>query len=94
MIYLNQFPNFLHLIYMTRKIKYIIGMIWGQFRKKKIKRRLFERIRKKSSVELETGTPGFTFFLRRDSCTKDIDLQKELDRYLFDYKIIKRGSNW
>ncbi len=45
-------------------------------------------------VELETGTPGFAFFLRRDSCTKDIDLQKELDRYLFDYKIINRGSNW
>jgi len=30
---------------MTRKIKYIIGMIWLQFRKKKVKRRLFERIR-------------------------------------------------
>jgi len=42
---LNQNSNFLHLIFMTRKIKYIIGMIWWQFRKKKIKRRLFERIR-------------------------------------------------
>ncbi len=30
---------------MTRKIKYIVGMIWWQFRKKKVKRRLFERIR-------------------------------------------------
>jgi len=28
-----------------RKIKYIMGMIWWQFRKKKIKRRLFEKIR-------------------------------------------------
>jgi len=28
-----------------QKIKHIIGMIWWQFRKKKIKRRLFERIR-------------------------------------------------
>jgi len=28
-----------------RKLKYIVGMIWWQFRKKKIKRRLFERIR-------------------------------------------------
>jgi len=28
-----------------RKIKYIIGIIWWQFRKKKIKRRLFERIK-------------------------------------------------
>jgi len=28
-----------------QKIKYIIGMIWWQFRKKKVKRRLFERIR-------------------------------------------------
>jgi len=28
-----------------RKIKYIIGMIWWQFRKKRVKRRLFERIR-------------------------------------------------
>jgi len=31
---------------MKRKIKYIIGIIWWQFRKKKVKRRLFdERIR-------------------------------------------------
>jgi len=30
---------------MRRKVKYIIGMIWWQFRKKKVKRRLFERIR-------------------------------------------------
>ncbi len=30
---------------MARKIKYVIGMIWWQFRKKKVKRRLFERIR-------------------------------------------------
>jgi len=30
---------------MKRKIKYIIGMIWWQFRKKKIKRRLFEKVR-------------------------------------------------
>jgi len=30
---------------MKRKIKYIIGMIWWQFRKKKVKRELFERIR-------------------------------------------------
>jgi len=44
-IFLNQFPNFMHLLFITRKIKYIIGMIWWQFRKKKIKRRLFERIR-------------------------------------------------
>jgi len=35
---------------MTRKLKYIIGMIWWQFRKKKVKRRLIERIR-----ALETG---------------------------------------
>jgi len=28
-----------------QKIKYIIGMIWWQFRKKKVKRRLFERIK-------------------------------------------------
>jgi len=28
---------------MTRKIKYIIGMIWCQFKKKKVKRRLFGR---------------------------------------------------
>jgi len=43
--FLNQNPNFLHLICMTRKIKHIIGMIWWQFRKKKLKRRLFERIK-------------------------------------------------
>jgi len=30
---------------MTRKLKYIIGMIWWQFRKKKVKRELFKRIR-------------------------------------------------
>jgi len=30
---------------MTRKINYIIGMIWWQFRKKKIKQMLLERIR-------------------------------------------------
>jgi len=28
-----------------RKINYTIGMIWWQFRNKKVKRRLFERIR-------------------------------------------------
>jgi len=28
-----------------RKIKYIIGIIWWLFRKKKVKRRLLERIR-------------------------------------------------
>jgi len=28
-----------------RKIKYIIGMLWWQFRKKRVKRRSFERIR-------------------------------------------------
>jgi len=28
-----------------RKIKYITGMIWWQFRKKNVKRELFERIR-------------------------------------------------
>jgi len=30
---------------MIRKIKYIIGMIWWQFRKKKVKHKLLERIR-------------------------------------------------
>jgi len=30
---------------MKRMINYIIGMIWWQFRKKKVKRRLFERIK-------------------------------------------------
>jgi len=30
---------------MKRKLKYIIGMIWWQFRKKKVKRELFERIK-------------------------------------------------
>jgi len=30
---------------MKRKINYIIGMIWWQFRGEKIKRRLFERIK-------------------------------------------------
>jgi len=29
----------------NRKLKYIIAMIWWQFRKKKVKRRLFKRIR-------------------------------------------------
>jgi len=33
-----------------RKIKYIIGMIWWQFRKKNVKRKLLERIR---SLEYE-----------------------------------------
>jgi len=30
---------------MKRKMKYIKGMIWWQFRRKKLKWRLFERIR-------------------------------------------------
>jgi len=34
---------------MKRKIKYIIGIIWWQFKKKKVKRRLFERVRVSSS---------------------------------------------
>jgi len=34
---------------MTRKIKHIIGIIWWQFRKKKIKMDLFERIRQSHS---------------------------------------------
>jgi len=37
---------------MKRKFKYIIGMIWWQFRKKKIKRRLFERIKNLKIKEL------------------------------------------
>jgi len=28
-----------------KRIKYLIGMIWWQFRKKKVKMELFERIR-------------------------------------------------
>jgi len=32
-------------IIMKRKLKYMIGLIWWQFRKKKLKRRLFERIK-------------------------------------------------
>jgi len=34
---------------MKRKIKYIIGIIWLRFRSKKIKHRLFERIRESPS---------------------------------------------
>jgi len=49
---MNQDPNFLHLICMTRKINYIIGMIWWQFRKKKIKRRLFEGINNSKSSKI------------------------------------------
>jgi len=35
-----------------RKIKYIIGLIWWQFRKKRVKQRLFEGI--KASKELKS----------------------------------------
>jgi len=42
---------------MKGKIKYIIGMIWWQFRKKKVKRRMFERIRENSSKARVSNSP-------------------------------------
>jgi len=65
---------------MKRKINYIIGMIWLRFRKKKVERRLFERIRfvDKHSVGLDNDNVRIELFLLNSYVERELmDIMKQ-----------------